>query len=509
MSGVVAQGLRMLRARWRLASPRTQAAGKALAIVLLLAVLALLVFGGPLVTRLWPASESAALRERAAQALREGRLSAADGTGARELYEAALALQPDQVEARNGLARVAQAALARSEAALAQGDLAHAQASLRIARELDAPRPRVQALERALRDRESGLAGIDALLDQADAARRAGRLDEDADAALPLYARVLAAQPRNQRAVEGREDALTDLLQPGAAALARGDAAALSLLLWRAERFDPGHGELPDLRAGLARLLDARHASLQQHVFARRYERAAEACLELRGLQGAGEWPDACAGVVVAGLVARADAALAGSDYSAAAQVTGLARALAGDDARIQAVERRLAAARRGASSVRAPGRDGAAASRVARLLDEAARAQARGDWLTPPGESAWDKLREARALAPEAAAVQAAWRGLEPSARRCHVAALRDNRLGEAAACLDVWRQLDPDDADLPQARSRLAQRWSAVGEERLGAGEVAAAQRALEQARALDPRAPGVAELSQRLARAQAARP
>ena len=64
----------------------------------------------------WPESDAAALRARAERALQDGRLSMADGSGARELYEAALALQPDQVEAREGLARVARAALADARA---------------------------------------------------------------------------------------------------------------------------------------------------------------------------------------------------------------------------------------------------------------------------------------------------------------------------------------------------------------------------------------------------------
>ncbi|MBN8264817.1 MAG: hypothetical protein J0M21_09190, partial [Xanthomonadales bacterium] len=84
----------------------------------------------------WPESDAAALRARAERALQDGRLSMADGSGARELYEAALALQPDQVEAREGLARVARAALADARAKAAAGQAAQARIALRLAREL-------------------------------------------------------------------------------------------------------------------------------------------------------------------------------------------------------------------------------------------------------------------------------------------------------------------------------------------------------------------------------------
>lgn len=506
---IVARLWRSARAQWRVMPPPARRKARIVGAAGALAGLLALAWLGSAVHRAWPASESAALRERAAQALREGRLSALDGSGARELYQAALAVQPDQVEARTGLSRVAAAALTQAEAALAQGDTQRARAALRLARELDAPRVRVLAVEQALRERERAGAGIAAWLERADAARAAGRLDGNADAALPLYQRVLALEPRNQRAVEGREDALTDLLQPAPAALARGDAAALSLLVWRAEQFDPGHADLPALRAGLARVLESRHRSVHAQVAAGRYERAAETCLGLRGLHGADPPPSACEHAVVDGLVMRAAAAFAASDHASVQDILVVARSLAGADRRVQAIERRLAAARRAPPRPKQAADEGARAARVARLLDEAARAQARGDWLTPPGDSAWDKLRQARALAPEAPAVQAAWRGLGPAAQRCHAEALRDNRLREAGACLDMWQQLDPDDGELPHARRRLAQRWLAVGEERLGAGEFEAAQRTLERARALDPDASGLDALSSRLARAQAARP
>ena len=192
-------------------------------------------------------------------------------------------------------------------------------------------------------------------------------------------------------------------------------------------------------------------------------------------------------------------------DFAASEQILATARSLASDDPLVRQAERHLVQARRGASSLPAPRRDRRTLARVQALLAEAARAQARGDWLTPPGESAWDKLRAARGLAPDDADVQRALAALEPAARRCHVDALRDNRLREAQGCLDVWRQLDPVDVDLPQARRRLAQRWIAIGDQRLEAGEVTAAEQAAEQARLLDPATPGLAEFARRLKRAQ----
>ena len=83
---------------------------------LLLALLLALIFHQALGRWLWPDPRYDALRQRAELALRAGKLSAADGSGARELFEAALALQPDQLEAREGLERVAQAAMARADA---------------------------------------------------------------------------------------------------------------------------------------------------------------------------------------------------------------------------------------------------------------------------------------------------------------------------------------------------------------------------------------------------------
>src|SRR5690606_19565370 len=96
-------------------------------------------FRPPLADRHAPPPSAQALRAQAGLALEQGRLTAADGTGARELYEAALAMDPDRDEARAGLARVAGAALAQARAATGQGRFADAHASLRLARALSVP----------------------------------------------------------------------------------------------------------------------------------------------------------------------------------------------------------------------------------------------------------------------------------------------------------------------------------------------------------------------------------
>jgi hypothetical protein len=142
---------------------------------------------------------------------------------------------------------------------------------------------------------------------------------------------------------------------------------------------------------------------------------------------------------------------------------------------------------------------------RTQALLAAMEQAEARGDWLTPPGESAYDKLRAAQALAPDDVAVKRAAARLLPATRSCLEDELRGNRVRRARACYDAWQTLEPGDARLSDARRRLAQKWIAIGGERLGAGEVVFAVEALREARGLDAGAPGLDEFAARVHSAQ----
>ncbi len=498
------------RARWHALPAMLRHVVTGVCAVLLVVFLLAVLFRGGISTWLWPDSRSEELQIRANAALQAGRLTADDGSGARELFEAALALQPDQVQAHEGLARVALAALERSGNHIERKRYQAARADLQLAQALDAPRAKVDAILAALQEHDTDNGGLDALLVRAAAAREAGRLDQDEASALPLYQRVLAVQPRNQHAVEGREDALTDLLQPARAALDRGDAQTVAGLVQRARRFDSGHVELPALQAGLAQLVEGRAQRVRVLVGKRSFERAAALCIELRGLQDSGAMPAACRTDVMDGLVARAIRLAADFDFAGSEQLLATATGLIADDSRIRDAHRLLAQARRGASKLPDAHRPSPQdMAQVDVLLIDAARAQARGDWITPPGDSAWDTLRAARALAPGDARVQRALTALQPAVRKCQADALRENRLREAQACLDVWRQLDPLNPELPLVRSRIAQRWIAVGDQRLERGEIDAAVQAAEYARLLDPATAGLPEFTERLRRAQPGKP
>ena len=471
---------------------------------LLLAFVAAVLFRQRIGGWLWPDPRAEALRTQAGVALVAGRLSVADGSGARELYQAALALQPDQVEAQQGLARVALAALAQAEAHAQAGREAQARIALRLARELDAPKARIDTIEASLRSGVAAQAGIGALLDAADAARAAGHLHGDADAALPLYQRALMLEPRNQRAAEGREDALSDLLQPVPGLLARNGLVDAAGLIRAAERFDAGHVDLPGLRAGLARAVERRAGRIRGSLAAGQHARAADACLELRTIDPQAMSGECSAGVVD-GLLRDADAASADFRFDDAAGLLALAERLDGEGVRVDAVRRHLQAARADAAHLPRQAASPRTRARVRDLLAQAEAARARGDWLTPPGDSAWDRLREARALAPADPAVRRALQDMLPAARDCHADALRDNDLGRAQVCLEAWRQVAPGDAGLAPAQRRLAERWLAIADERLGRSQVEGAARALARARALDAATPGLQDFAERLARVQ----
>ena len=407
----------------------------------MLAIVLLAVLRAPIGAWLWPQTRAQALREEAEQALAEGRLSDEDGRGARELFEAALAMDPDRAEVRQGLARVALAALEQARVALAGDRFADAHRHLALARALSVPRAEADALAEALRQREAGHAGVDGLFAHAEEAHAAGRLDGGVGSALPLYAHVLALEPTHPGALRGREDALAELLAQAREALRAGDVAEAARLVGTVRTYDPGHVDLPDT---LARLMEE----------------------------------------------ARLDDA-------------GLARLLAGDAPAVDAGGGGESGAEGAAAGIDA----GERARRVRALLAQADAALAAGNLVDAASGGAVDRVAAARVLDPDSPDVAAAERRLLPLVRECHLVKLRGNSLRGAAACLEARQALRDDAGELAMARRQLAERWLAVGDERLGAGEVANARAALAAARVADPLVPGLVDFEQRVRAAAAA--
>jgi tetratricopeptide (TPR) repeat protein len=357
-----------------------------------------------------------------------------------------------------------------------------------------------------LREREAARAGIAQLLARAAQARAAHRLDGADDAALPLYQRVLALQPERVEALEGREDALADLLQQARQALARGELSAAATTIAAARGYDAGHGDLPDAEAALARALEQARQQADGERRRGRLEQAADRYRALLAIDAGDSAARQGLGQVGVAWAQRAERLASDFRFADAADALGRARALAPGDAAVAAAVRHVARAQQAKArigSTLAPAERG---RRVRVLLADAAAAEARGDLLAPPGDSAFDKLRAARAIAPDDAAVRRASARLLPAARECFERDLRGNSLGRASACLDAWQVLSGGGAAVAQARRRLAEPWLAFGDERLGAGELQRAASALAAARASDPATPGLDAFAQRLRAASA---
>ncbi|MCH6485133.1 hypothetical protein MMG85_16395 [Pseudoxanthomonas sp. LH2527] len=478
----------------------------AVAVVLLLSVIFL---RQPLADLLWPQTRVQALLDQAHQALRAGRLDAADGTGARQLYEAAQALDTDRTEASEGLRRVAQAALASADDALRQDRFEEARAHLALARELQVPRPQADAFAARLRAREVEHAGIDGLLAAAARAHADERLWGGEDTALPLYRRVLALQPTRIEALEGREDALSDLLHQAAQRLQRGELGDAAARVTAARSFDPGHVDLPRVEAAMATAVDARRRAATRDLARGRLPSARSAYEAILSAMPGDDVARQGLEQVGVAYARQAERHAGDFDFVQAQQALERARLLAPQSPRVaqavQAITRAREVRQRQDAALSIPPRE--RERRVAALLAKMAQAEAQGHWLTPPGESAYDTLRAAQALSPDSADVKQAATRLLPAVRRCYEDELRANRIRRAQACQQAWQTLLPRDPALPDARRRLAEKWIAVGTERLGAGDVAFAAQSLQEARALDGAVPGLEDFEARVRVAQAA--
>lgn len=471
------------------------------ALIVLALLILLTVFRQPLANLFWPDTRIQQLLDQGNAALRADRLTAPDGTGARQYFEAAQALDGDRAEARDGLARVARAALDQAGRATDRDDFAAAHAALALANELQVPRAEAAALSERLRKREAADAGIESLLRQAQAAQAAGRLDGDPAAALPLFQRVLALQPNRIEALEAREDILSDLLQQAGTVMARGDLVAGGRLIARVRDYDGGHVDLPAAQAGLARAIDERLRRADTDLRRRRLDRAAEGYRQVQTVSG--EDARARQGIErVAAALAESARRQAG-DYHFEQAETALAQAreLSPQSPVVREASQYLERVRASHANLPSSVPPRERQRRMTILLAEMAQAEARGDWMTPPGESAYDKLRAVQALAPDDPRVRRAASRVLVAAQACFEQEWRGNRVRRAQSCLSAWQTIRPGDPVLVEARRRMAQKWIAVGDERLGAGDVAFAAQALDEARGIDARAPGLSDFAERV--------
>lgn len=481
--------------------------------VLAIALIAVLsVWRGPIGARLMPAPKQALLMRDADRALAHGTLTSPDGRGASELYAAVLALDPDHQPAREGLARTGEAALAQARTALRRHDFARARDALALAHRLSVPVAEIQPLDNALRENATAGTSIAALLDQAAAAERAGQLDTGADGALALYQRALAVDPGNAVALARRQALFARLLDQANARADAGDVDVAEAAIDRVAAIDAANPDLPVARAQLAAARERRERG-QTHRLeiadtALRQGRIDAAVADYRVVL-ADESGNARAR---AGLRAAADAyALQAGrqtsefEFKRAGASLAQARALAPDAPSVRVAELHLRSARvqRGG---RVPShRNDADTRQVAALLADAERAIGNDNLLDPPGDSAFDKLHAAAVIAPNDPGVRAVQRRFGPAAIGCYQRAMVANQLDRAEGCLDALVTMQPGYPRLSSMREALAQRWLAVADERLGAGEFGAVRHALDAARRLSPRLRGLPALEARLEQAR----
>lgn len=330
----------------------------------------------------------------------------------RSPWIATAAKDSDRSEARAGLARTGAAAVVQARAAIAAGDTINAQRTLALASALEVPQAQIAPVTLRLRALQARRAGLDALVAQAVAAQQQGRLDGTPDSALPLYQRILTLAPDRTDALEGREDALTDLLAQARHALARDALDDAAMLLAAAKRYDAGHADVPLTEGHYHRVLEQRRQRAEGLL---RRGRPAPAARDFNAVLAA-EPKDAAAhrglDQVAGEYAAQASRQAANFHFDAALQSLQEARALVPGAASIAQAEQAIARAHDAQRSPETGLSRGARERRLRALLQRVRVAEAQQHWMTPPGTSAYDAVRAAQALAPRGARESALFRG-------------------------------------------------------------------------------------------------
>ena len=504
-------------ARPRQVQRRSRAPWIVLAVVLLLAAGWALTHQATL-SGLLPQTQLNSLLTRADKAYAEGKLSGSPDS-ARDLYEAARALDPDNEQALTGLQNVGHSELVRAQAALTQGDYASARTSLEEARSLLGGGADVAAVDQALAKAVLHSANASVLIDQARAALANGHIDGN-DGAAALFAKVLAGDPHNAVARHGMNevgDALASQIQ---SQLGNGDRAGARATLGRLSSLLPGYSQLPTLRANIATADRAAEAQRDQYL--------AQGQADLRAGKMTGGGTDnaeaqfkaalaadpgntaaqAGLGQVAEALIVQANAAIDAGRPHDASNLLDQAAALAPKSADLAAARSRLASASKApavadAAPAPPPPLSPTDSAKLARLIAHAQVAARNGDIMLPPGNCAYDLYRAALGIDGNNAEAQAGLRNLPEVTRQQFQRALREDNLDKAHDMLGTLEQLDPGDPAAASMRHGLGSAWLDRADHYVGLGELGAARAALREAQRLVPDDPRISEVDAKLHR------
>ncbi|KQZ69213.1 hypothetical protein ASD55_14400 [Rhodanobacter sp. Root561] len=475
-----------------------------------------------------PRTDFNTLLTQAQQALQDGRLDGQDGSSARELFQAAAALEPDNDRARDGLRQVGQAMLSQADASLQAGNLSQAAQQATVARELLGGGSDIDRLDHAISSARAGQVHAVDLVDQAQQAFAAGKL-AGPDGAGALYRRVLQADPDNAVAKHGLDQVGYALAVDARQALDAKDNAKADASIEQLAALQPNNGALPALRALQAQTRKQDNSALAAEL------KAGQDALRAGRIAGSGDDtalvhfqavlkldPDnaqahAGLGNVAQALTVQASAAVDAGDDLQAEKLLDQAAQLAPKSADLAATRARLGSA--AAAAVSDAGKTTPAvaptseppmpeavltpqqSAAVAQLVQRAEQATSHGDIMMPPGDSAYDLYRSALAIDGNNEAAVRGLQALPGKVRQQFEQALAAGKLGQASDMLANLAELAPGDAAQGALGNRLAGAWLDQAEQQLGRGDRIGAGQSLLRARKLAPANPRVQDLDARL--------
>ncbi|HJP99545.1 MAG TPA: hypothetical protein VJ862_13365 [Rhodanobacteraceae bacterium] len=467
---------------------------------------------------LLPQTQLNTLLTRADEALAAGKLTGGPDS-ARELYEAARVLDPDNERALTGLQKVGHEELERALQALKRRDYASARSDLEQARSLLGGGTGVEAVDNELAKAVLHDANINQLISQGRAALANGRID-GAGGAAALFGKVLAGDPHNAVARHGM-DQVGDLLATRVQnRLQQNDLAGAKKALADLTQLLPRYSQLPNLRAAVA--------AAERQADTRRDQYLAQGEADLRAGKVTGSGDDnaeaqfkaalaadpgntkaqAGLGNVAEALIVQANAAIdAGHPHDAkvlldeAAQWAPKSADLLAARSRLTSHPVRTSAPLSSSAAAVAPALTPAESAKVTRLVARAQAAARNGDIMLPPGNCAYDLYRAALGIDGDNAQAQAGLRALPQITRGQFSQALANDNLSHAHDMLATLEQLDPGDPAADAMRHRLGSAWLDRAEHYATLGQSAAAQRAIQEARQLVPEDPRIGQLGARI--------